>query len=512
MREGPSRAAESRVNESSGLPAPMLRHLVWFVSVLLSLGAIAAQPAPPFVRRDALLVNVTESDLNRIVLGAFHSNGGPNFEGTRHRVSAAVSELTYEARLSDPLVTLGERGAASLTFDIRSASLQIGRLERKIAGRAASCENASLTVDPSRPLRVTVALEFRVEDGDLRVVPASVSVPDAESRMSLMKPSHCTNAPLPRWLLWWLGKPYLRRYLTNLDAILLDRAKSAARVEQTRDVLRRSWEGSGGEQLHVFAAALDTSARSLLVSLTAASGPDDSGPSAAPVPAGLPTDRSFLAVSETFTNEVLRRAVARMSVERLRPAGNLGKLVRSGSVYALIPGLRGLDRTDTLLYSVDFRTAPRVEFSKVPGGEAMIHFLASDVDLRLWKEDAHGTSLLGTLEVESGRVAVVPFWSVLGGVSFRIVENEWTVSSKGIRFDDALVAATLQELTFGRIFETTYEPLGASRLHVGTTNFEPRAFDAVGDYLVIELGAEGSDLWERAAGAPMRIGTLPASH
>lgn len=487
--------------------------------ILLPLGAMAGEPNPAFERPDALLLNVTESDLNRIVAGFFHSNGGPNFEGTKRRVSASVGDLTYEARLSEPLLQLGEAGKARLTFDVREASLRIGRLERKIGGRWASCENASVHVDPSRPLEVMLALEFRIAEGGLRIVPDSVSVPDAENRLTLMKPSRCTNAPLPRWLLWWFGKPYLRRYLGSLDEILLERArKSVARMDEKRSFLRRSWEVPGGRdsgdeaELHLFPAALDTSRGSLLVSLTASSAPPGPGPSARPVPGpGLATDRSFVALSEPFANEIARLAVSRMSVERLRPTGNLRRLLKSGSIYALIPGLRGLEETDTLLYSVLFRTAPRIEFAKSSAGDATIHLLLSDIELRVFKEDPRGTTLLGTLEVTSGTLRVVPFRSLLGGVSFRIVENEWTVSSTGIPFDDALVSATLQELTFGRIFETTYQPLGATSLHVGETVFVPRAFEAQGDYLVIELGAPETGLEERAARAPTRTEPLPAS-
>lgn len=481
--------------------------------LLVPLAAQAGEPQRSFERPGALLLNVTEADLNQIVLSSFHANGGPNFEGSKRRTSASISDLTYQATLSDPRLALGEGGKASLKFDVREGNVRIGRIERKIAGRAASCEDTSVYIDPSRPLEVMLGLDFRIEDGELRIVPDSVSVPDAEERLNLVKPARCTNALLPRWLLWWIGKPSLKRYLGNLDEVLLERArKSATRIEEKRELLRKSWELADGGEVHLFPGSLDTGHHSLFVSLTAASAATTSGQTAERLPRGLPEGHSYVALSAAFTNDLARLAVARMSGERLRPTGNLSKILRSSSVYALIPGLRGLDPSDTLLYAVAFRETPRFAFTTGPAGEATIRIELSDVELRLFKESQHETTPLGTLSVKSAVLSVAPYVNVLGGVSFRILENEWVVSSAGIRCNDALVAATLQEVTFGRIFETTYRPLATSRWRVGESEFAPRGFDSVGGYLVIELEEPRARHEERASRAPMRTGSLPASH
>ncbi len=480
--------------------------------LLLPVPALAGEPARSFARPGALLLNVTESDLNRIVADSFHANGGPIFEGSKRKTSAAVSGVSYRARVSQPSLVLGEGGTAFLTLAVEEGNLRIGRIERKIAGRSASCEDTSVYIDPSRPLEVTLGLDFRIEDGDLRIMPENLTLHDAGNRLNLVKPSHCTNALLPRWMLWWFGKPTLRRYLGELDEILLARArKSAIKIEEKHDLLRKSWEINGARELHLFPASLDTGHGSLFVNMTASSALPAAGASPASLPPGLPAQRSYVALSETITNDLARIAVERMSAERLRPTGNLGKLLRSSSMYALIPGLRGLDPNDTLFYSVAIHGVPRIEFTTDSGGQATIRLKLADLKLRLFKEEAHATSLLGTLAVRSGSIAVVPYRNLLGGVSFRTVENEWKVSSSGIRFDDALVAATLQELTFGRIFETTYKPLAASSWRIARTGFAPRAFDVVGEYLVIELEEPRADHEVRAAQAPMRTGSLPAS-
>jgi hypothetical protein len=109
-------------------------------------------------------------------------------------------------------------------------------------------------------------------------------------------------------------------------------------------------------------------------------------------------------------------------------------------------------------------------------------------------------------------VAVVPFANVLGGISFRIVENQWHVSSDGLEFDDDLVAATLQELTFGKIFATTYAPLLLRALHLGGTEFLPQSFAVNGNYLVIGLGEPHPSERARSSEAAKRTGTPLGSH
>ena len=46
---------------------------------------------------------------------------------------------------------------------------------------------------------------------------------------------------------------------------------------------------------------------------------------------------------------------------------------------------------------------------------------------------------------------------------------------------------TLQEMLFGEVFETRYEPVADDTLDVGTTAFDTRHFDLVGNHLIIGL-------------------------
>ena len=299
----------------------------------------AADAPAAFVEPDAVLLNVSEYDLNRIIVDAFHRNGGPLFEGEKARVSSSVADLRYHARISDPVIRLGENGTARLSLDVLDASLRIGRLEKKIGGRQARCEEAGVDVDPESPLAVDLAFDLSVANGSLRVAPTSVEIPEVGDRIRLVEPARCKNAPFPRWFLWWLGKPYLRRSIGNLDEIVLARARtSAARLEAKSSLLTKRWEFTN---LRLIPETLDTSGGSLLFGLTASSaGPSCSARSAsahrwderAPI-RHVPGSVGVVRQRDRSTCRHERRRARKGNSTRFR------KLMASDAVYALVPGL-----------------------------------------------------------------------------------------------------------------------------------------------------------------------------
>ena len=112
--------------------------------------------------------------------------------------------------------------------------------------------------------------------------------------------------------------------------------------------------------------------------------------------------------------------------------------------------------------------------------------------MHIWEGRDEDRSLVGTLRIESGTVGVAPFLNILGGISFETVENEWVITSRGTEFNEPLLSATLQELVFGEMFETRYDPVWRDAFRVANTSFVPRGLASVADYLVIELGGASS--------------------
>lgn len=449
-------------------------------------GQLAASDRPvPFHEPDAVILSVTEADLERIVREALLPNG-PRVEGRREHVSRGVTDLRYSAELSEPVLRLDEDGNAAVSLEILTGDLYIGRLERRVLARQAYCEGAGAVIEPGRPVDVELAFQFRVEDGDLKIVPQSVDLPNALERFRLIKPSHCGHTFLPRWLLWKLGKPHLRRYVGGLDELLLTSLRErAATLNDDDGLLTRQWRG-----IHVYPSSVETSGGALLVRLTASSGDATASTSAvassvAPAAgwSGSLPARSFVGVSEPFVNEILTTALGRLSGPAHAPSGDFRRLVQSESMKSLIPGLRGLDSPGELRLSVDLLAPPRIEFTADDGGRAIVRVHVTDLELGLWGAGER----LGTLAIDSATISAVPFASVLGGISFDILENDWQVSSRGIEVDEEAVAATLQELVFGELFDTRNEPVGARSLRVGRTAFEPRYFELVGNYLVMGL-------------------------
>ena len=475
--------------------AEQLRHVASAALLFASMVSIArgAEPAARFSETSAVLLNVSERDLNRIVVDSFHANGGPQFAGEKERVSSSVADLRYRALLSDPVVRLGTDETARVSLDIKDASLRIGRLEGKIVGMQAHCEEAGLDIDPGPPIAVELAMDLMIANGALHLVPTSVEIPDVQERLRLVEPTRCSNTILPRWLLWRLGKPYLRRSLGDLDARILNRArKSASRFEMKQDLLTKRWEREG---LRLFPETVDTSRGSLLIGLTASNVGTTAGRITPrvihdhPLPPG-----SFLGVSESFVNEVARRVLSKKQGTRRGSAGNVRKLLNSGAAYALAPGLRRIESKENIDLEIRFSSAPRFEFESVTDktvasdARALIRVVLSGVELNLRKESAGQSSIIGTLRVDSARMSVAPYVNLLGGISFRLVENQWKVSSSGLEFDEDLVAATLQEVTFGKIFQTSYDPVLTRTLHLGNTVFVPQSFAVNDGYLLIGLG------------------------
>ncbi len=459
----------------------------------------AAESPASFSEPAAVLVNVSERDLNRIIVDSFHRNGGPRFEGAKERVSSSVADLRYHALFSDPVVRLGRDGSARVSLDILDATLRIGRLEAKIGGRQARCEEAGLDVDPGSPLSVDLLLDLAITNGALRVNPTSVEIPDVGDRLRLVEPARCRNTPLPRWLLWWVGKSYFRRSVANLDKIVLERArKSALRFEEKESLLTRRWEmpkahdDDPGTSLRLFPETLDMSGGSLLVGLTASS----AGPALPSAPlrrlnggTGQLPSGSFVALKESFVNEISRRVASNKSKSQKRSTGHFRKLLASDAAYTLVPGLRKIGSKENVYFDVAFPSAPRFEFRRLDeGSQALIRVLLSGVEIAVRKDEGGRKTLLGTLHIDSGRMAVVPSKNLLGGISFRVVENQWQVSSTGLEFDEDLVAATLQEITFGKVFAASYEPLLMRAVRLGGTEFVPQSFSVTDRYLVIALG------------------------
>lgn len=465
--------------------------------------AAAVSPAP----RDAVLVNVTERDLNRILRGVFHELGGPLLEGEKATLSRGIHDLRYRAELSEPRLVLRDEGGASLQLRVREASVRVGRLERRIGRRLVSCEDAGVEVEPDRPLDFGLLLRLAVRDGALEIVPEHAWVSDPKHRFHLVRPSSCRNTFLPRWLLWWLGKIEIERRLAGIEADLLAAARrTAAEISERRGLLRWSWRarggaGGGAEDLVLHPTGLETRGRSLLLTLATSKG----GPAATGgPPPGWTRELSgetYVAVPGSFLEGLLEGALRGLSASPIGPRGDLRKVFRSGSVYALIPGLRSLGRAQDVGLTVELHSAPRVELRRTSaqaarrsprggsgegGGRPAIHIALRDVEIGLWKSASRGESTrLGTLVVESAAVLLAPYVNLLGGFSFEPLENAWRVRSHGIAADEEALGATLQEIVFGEVFETGFEPLARRAFRVGPTEFRPRSLRMVDDYLVV---------------------------
>ncbi len=505
---GRPRSTRPGNGQAGRLAARRGRALTACAILLLASRPVAPAAATARWPRDAVLVNVTERDLNRIAEGLMRALGGPVLEGTRESVSRGIHDLRYRAELSEPRVTLDEQEGASLALRIREAAVRVGRLERPMGRRSVACEGAGLVVEPDRPVDLRLALKLAIRNGELRILPERAWVSDPVERFRLVKPSACRNTLLPRWLLWWLGKLELRRRLEKLDEVVLATARRmASELGGEQGLLRWSWplSRSGGERggdLALHPTCLDTRDGSLLVALATSGGPVEEGGEMCPERDRRLPDNTFLALSESFLGEVVQAAFRGAAESPRRTGGDLRKLLRSSSIYALLPGLRKVGPTDDLYLTFSLRSLPRVELRSAAGSAGpgpsrrpnrsgdtdrpVLRVDLAGIEIRLWKAlQDRPDAPLGSVVVETATLDLAPYLNVLGGFSFELLANRWKVRSEGIEADEPALDATLQEVMFGEVFATRSDPLARNAFRVGPTEFRPRSLRVVGDYLVI---------------------------
>ncbi len=468
--------------------------------LLLSTELSAFEPTAPFHEPNAVLINISEADLNRIARDAFREQFGTRVEGASSDSSRGVQDLRYEAVFSEPVLKLDTEGGVRINLDLLQAELRIGRLEHKFMRRMASCDGAGVNVDPDRPVEVALDFRFQVEDHDLHIVPESVTIGNTKG-FRLVKPTSCRNTWLPKWLVWWIGKSHLRRKIEKLDEMLLARAQlGAAELREEGGFLTKHWsieardDSAGASDLYLYPQRVDTSHGSLLVGFAGSTTEPQAAAHIMPDWVVAESQRSYLGLSESFLNAAVRAAIGRLRTQPRKPSGSLSKLIRGSAVRSLIPGLRDVESPESLRLGLTFHRPPTIEFDAIDQeplegatsaapNRALIRIRLSGAEMTIWESD----DLLGTLEIESARLAVAPYLNLLGGISFDIVENEWLLSSRGIDFDEETLAATFQELFFGEMFETRYEPVAQRSFDLGETKFQPRYFSLLGQYLVIGL-------------------------
>lgn len=455
----------------------------------------AQPPADPWRAPSAVIVGLSEQDLNRIALETFRAGGGPDFAGFRDRLGKGASDVRWTARLSEPAVSLSDGGRLDVRVDILAADLRVGHFERKLLRRQVRCDDLGVAVDPERPVGLAARLRVAVEAGALRLIPEAVELSDAES-FRLIKPSRCHHAPLPRWLLWQLGKPRLRQRLEGLDDLMLERLRqTAAELEDHDHLSERRWTVPvpGAEPLSValYARSVRSAGGTLLLTLDAASGPPDDPAPDFPEWAGAGGRGSFVALSEEFLGVALRSIYLDAQSGPRPPGAGVRRVLGSDAIRSLIPGLARARRASDLTVGLSLRRPPAIHLTSAPGDPALIRADLSGIEVGLWETSPGGPTRLGTLAFDTASVTLRPYRGPLPGVSFEIVENDWSCSARDIDADEEALAAVVEEVVFGQVFGTRQDPLGRDALRVGSAQLAPSRFEVRDRHLVIDLDLSG---------------------
>jgi hypothetical protein len=233
-------------------------------------------------------------------------------------------------------------------------------------------------------------------------------------------------------------------------------------------------------------------------------------------------NQSYLGISETFLNALIRARLDGTSERVYRPAGDARTLFKSEALLALIPGLRDLGPDEVVHFTIRMPRTPEIAFGTLAGATtvrdgsilddraATLNVILDDVEIGIWSTLDDATRRLGTLTIDTARVGIAPYSGVLGGVSFATIENRWKLSSTGLEVNDALFAATLQEIVFGELFETEFNPIARNAFNLGEDAIQAKFFRRLGRYLVVGLSVAETEPVE-ARQAPTRTDNLRVS-
>lgn len=474
-----------------------------------SVRAESADPSgsPPHLPH-AVLLNLSESDLNRILVDWFEDEGGHDLTGRQRRSSRGMTGVRYHAALGAPQLTLGDEGRAHLDIDLHHADFRVAALERRLAGARLRCEDFGVRLSPDEPLKIGVDLRFTVEDGGVWLTTEDVTADLDRRDLAFDRPARCRHAFIPGWLLWRLGRPALARKIEHLDEVILARARRAGdRAQGVHGLLRERLVIPGRTEenaIELRPTRVATSDRALWVALDA--GPSAPASGVETVPTSLPApsaERSYVALSQQLLDAAIAQRFPAGTARHSAPGSDLTRLFRSSALYALVPGMRDVDQRDGLALGFRFHRTPQLEFSTVdattPRERAALALTLTDVEIE-WTQIHEGERVwLGTVRVERAEITVAPFVGPLGGVSFELIDNAWSLTSSGIEFNEPLLAATLQELVFAEVFATKFDPLLRRPMTLASTPFELSGFRRSGDYLLVEF-----------APAPAAPSTTPA--
>ena len=63
----------------------------------------ASAGGTPYHEPNAVIINITEDDLNRMLRDLFHAAGASTIEGSKDQLSRGISDFRYRADFSEPI-------------------------------------------------------------------------------------------------------------------------------------------------------------------------------------------------------------------------------------------------------------------------------------------------------------------------------------------------------------------------------------------------------------------------
>lgn len=446
---------------------------------------------PVLLDPQALVVNLSAPDINRVLDEFDTTAGGQRLKGRFEKLSDSIQDVDYEIDLATPRIAFRRDSHAAVSSELRYMKMNLG----KVSGYGLECEDMTIEFDRSQqkePIRLTGDIGIKLQGDRLLLNLASFHVSQPPNGFLVTEPKKCNGWEwLTQQLVRWVVRSQVEDLENTLGQAIRDQLK---KWNEDGSFLRFSGKFTLPAPLDrsmefvIWPARFSTAFESFYLVLSASLrvertsfGPVQSVQAVATIP---PEDSrtSFVAASELFA----QRALGEVFSSKLPPVRFQISQSLLEKILPLLDQLFGLERLDEskpfeLSFALD--RAPHLRFTGTPSGAAQLSLESTEVGFSIWNGDMK--------PLESYRIgstlSIVPLLTEDQALALVLGQNEWEVSSSDGGGDPELVAALLQELTFGAFWDTEVHPFPLWQIPIGGSEIGPRTFRTRDGYLQLDL-------------------------
>lgn len=472
-----------------------MRHWVF----ILTIGSVcpllfAAENPPILLDPHAVIFNITAKDVNQLLETYDSSSKGEEIAGYLKKLGTSLEDVDYEVSIFYPRVEFQKNGKLKLRWYLSWASIHVG-VAKKYGVR---CENFFVDIHPKGLVSLSAEARFEMKGDKLDVRLDNNLSYALANEFDVTKPAKCSGLSPFNGLIRLLAPEIIRSQMDDLGQRLAAAVIKEARVFRYIRSFSLPVPSPRKIDLVFQPSAVDTRHKAIQMAFSGSLAVTDlsldtsySGTESIQYPSPN-REHSYLAVSERYLQGLLKGifAVSESPPIRFKANDAINQILFSESVMRLIPKLRQMDPTSRISFAVSVTSPPTLSLEPTDNG-AEVHLAAKSLILTLWNSSMEPNEEIASFRI-GPEIAFSPFVTADGNLALSLSHNDWEVETSGSGADDEMLAAILQEVTFGAFWDTTVHPFRIGPVDLGKGDFRIRRFYSDGDYLSVEV--ESADL------------------